>query len=132
MTQATIASPAVAIAGPAKLAPATPLAQTNANMIDALKPTIVGHVTLDGALVSGVRQADACHTVFTTPDGATTIAWAQVGNVVTHLVASRQETSLTTDGTSHTLSAPTAGYADADATGVRGALDQLATACGAK
>ena len=105
--------------------------QTNANMIDALKPTIVGHVTLDGDLISSVRQADACHTVFTTSRGSTTIAWAQVGNVITHLVASRQETLLKTDGTSHNLSAPTAGYADADADSVRGALNQLATACGA-
>lgn len=111
-------------------APSTALAQTNADMIEALKPSIVGHVTLDGDLVSDLRQADACHTVFTTSRGATTIAWSQVGNVVTHLVGGRQETGLKTGGVSHDLSAPTTGP-DADPDGIRGALGQLAGECGA-
>ena len=107
----------------------TPLAQTNDNMINALKPSIIGHVTLDGAIITDVRQADACHTVFRTSDAATTIAWDQVGNVITHLVGSRQETSLTTNKVVHNLSVPIGGYADADADGIRGALDQLAGEC---
>ena len=127
----TGSSPAVASVSPVAATSAeTPLAQTNANMINAMKPTIVGHVTLDGDLVNGVRQEDACRTTFTTSRGGTTIAWSQVANVVTHLVAGRQETALAAGKVSHMLSVPTGGYADADADGVRGALNQLAAACG--
>ena len=100
-------------------------------MVDALKPIFVGHGSMDGEVISGVRQKDACHTAFVTARGETTIAWAQVGNVAAHLSAGRREFDLATDGATHTLAVPTGGYAEADAAGVDGAVGQLAGECGA-
>ena len=102
----------------------TPLGKMHASMVDALKPIVVGHASMDG-------QVDACHTTFTTSRGGTTIAWAEVGNVAAHLSPGRREIGLKTAGATHTLSVPTRGYPEADAAGVDGAVGQLAGECGA-
>ena len=100
-------------------------------MVEAMKPIVVGHATMDGEVISNIRQMDACHTAFVTSRGETTIAWAQVGNVAAHLSAGRREIGLVTAGATHTLAVPIGGYPEADAAGIDGAVGQIAGECGA-
>ena len=93
---------ALVLVAPAALADAD--TNPHAAAMAAMARLFVGHVSLDGELLTDVRALSACQTGFVTAKGATTIDWSRLSNPAPRTTADSDVIPLVSPDGEHDLS----------------------------
>ena len=94
---------AAAAPAPAPSASAMP-GKLEVSLAKQMALSLVGHATLDGHDVTGVRAIDKCHTAFVTATGETVIDWTKADNSAAHDADGRENTELPGSDGKHVMS----------------------------
>lgn len=112
--------------------PASSATAADQNFARQLATLLVGHATLDGAAVTGVRAVDKCHMAFVTAKGDTVVDWSKAGNLAPRDEGGREINRLPSATGWHELSVPLGEWPEPAgniANQSSGAFGQLATEC---
>ena len=95
---------ALALAMPAALAGTE--VNAHAAAMAAMARVFVGHVSIDGELLTDVRALSACQTGFVTAKGGTTIDWSRLSKIAPRTEADSDVIQLVSPDGEHDLATP--------------------------